>query len=235
MESEMTRDDNYVGLWADLLAQAEEEEETFELDPHWCVAEGRDKSSCVLMLAGRAQHANLLPSIYWHNGFQDCLLVGIATKNLAWYPMPRGAGDQMRAANGIPHAINLIESAVEKIHRKWKIPKSKIVLLGFSAGGVMSVQVAGYSDQPYAGVVGQSGAILQPTILPYRESADTPVLLTHSKDDETFSWDERYLPMRAALKSKSYPLSCVESQFGGHSLNPIDISVAKIFIRQVLA
>lgn len=223
--------DKRVSLWKSLLAEAEE---TFELDPRWCVAEGKNKSCCVLMIAGRSHPANLLPSIYWRNGFQDCLLVGIATKTLAWYPLPKGTTDQISAINGIPHSIDLIERAVDKIERKWKIPKERIVLLGFSAGGVMSIQVAAYSNQPYAGVVCQSGAILNPSILPYCAAANTPILLTHSMDDEVFAWDERYIPMKKALQDRQYPSFFVESRFGGHALNPIDIVMSKIFIRQVL-
>lgn len=204
----------------------------YKLDSHWCVAAGKNPDFCVLMLAGRAMKNNLLPSIYWHSNLQDFRLIGITTTELAWYPIPNGAKDQWSAINGIPHAIDLVEKAVENIKRRWDIPKSRIILMGFSAGGVMAIQVAAYSDEAYAGVVCHSGAILQPEVLPYCD-VETPFLLTHSQDDETFEWNERYLPMKSTLKSRSYRISCVESPWGGHTILPVEIATSKIFIRQI--
>ena len=187
------------------------------------------------MLAGRSQPQNMLPSIYWHSGVRDIPIVGIQTHARAWYPAPQGSGDQRMALNGIPHSIRIIEAVVRTIQYNWNIEKNRIVLLGFSAGGVMAIQVAAYSQDPYAGVICQSGAILSPDSLPKCNCPTTQFLLTHSQDDCTFSWDERYTPMKKSLKYCGYNVSTVESPFGGHSLNYVDVAFAKLFARKCLA
>lgn len=209
------------------------EEDDYSLGDKWCVVENDAANACILMLAGRGQRQNTLPSIYWHRGLRDFRMVGLQTHAMAWYPMPKGAGDQRKAIRYIPHSIRTIEEAVTRIELSWHIPKEKIVLLGFSAGGVMALQVAAYSDRPYGGVVCQSGAILHTDSLPTCKHP-TPILLTHSQDDDTFDWDERYSPMRSALLENHYPLTVIESPRGGHNLNDIDISLTKLFIRQCL-
>lgn len=206
--------------------------EDYSLDSKWCVVnENANATCCVLMLAGRTQPQNLLPSIYWYAGVRDILIIGIATKSRAWYPLPKGEYDQRAALCGIPDSVDKIESAVRQIGKVWKIPKHRIALLGFSAGGVMSIQVAAHSKEPYAGVICQSGAILSPYTLPKCRS-ETPFMLTHSKDDEVFEWEERYLPMRKALVEKEYHLTLVENPYGGHSLTNVDIAMSKIFMRR---
>ena len=207
--------------------------EDFTLDPRWCVVNAdADTTHCILMLAGRSQKQNLLPSIYWYHGLKEVLMVGIQTKAHAWYPLPKGPMDQWSAKKGIPDAIAQINIAIGEIKRRWNIPKSKIALLGFSAGGVMAVQTAAWSKEPFAGVLCQSGAILAPKELPKCKHPAMPVLLTHSQDDDVFEWGERYTPMKDALIKEGYCLSVVESPTGGHSLNDIDIAFGKMFVRR---
>lgn len=206
------------------------EREDFRLDPRWCVCNDEaDTTRCILMLAGRGQKQNGLPSLYWHYGLRNTLIIGVAGRSRAWYPQPKGAQDQWAAVRGLPYAVSQVEMAVSQINKKWGIRKNRIVLLGYSAGGVMAIQAAAHSREPYAGAVCQCGAILAPEDLPPCRHR-TPILLTHSRDDEAFEWYERYEPMKTALIRQQYPFSIVESPFGGHSLNDIDIAMAKLFI-----
>lgn len=208
-----------------------QQEENYELDPQCCFSTGKTHpDKCVLMLGGRGQGPRVLPS-YYHSFLNQFTIVGAATVSRAWYPQPNGVKNQKRALDGMPHAISLIEAAVGCICQQFKTTKQNIILLGYSAGGVMAIQVAANSAEPYAGVVCQSGAILLPKKLPIC-SQPVPILLTHSRDDMTFEWDERYLPMKIALKKQKYPLVTVESSQGGHDITQLHHSSAVMFINR---
>lgn len=202
----------------------------FLVDPKWCVANRDMEHTCVLMLAGRSHQNNLLPSIYWHDGLRQHMIIGVQTQCYAWYPLPKGEYDSRAAINGIPNAVHNVLKVVSKIEDTYNIPREKIVVLGFSAGGVMAIQVGAHSERPFAGIVCQSGAILDPFDLPESPHPEMPVLLTHSQDDDTFDWEERYIPMKEALIEKNYNLSASENPWGYHSITTLDIAITKLFL-----
>jgi predicted esterase len=156
--------------------------------------------------------------------------VSITPKALAWYPMPNGAHDQYWALEGQERARLTIEGVVQKIESRYGIPRSKIVLCGFSAGGVMAIQVASQSATPFAGVVVHAGAILDPSALPPCQCPTTPFLLTHYQDDVIFEWRERYVPMRDALTARGYWIYVIERRVGGHTVCEQDIGYSRLFI-----
>lgn len=150
-----------------------------------------------------------------------------------WYPIPYSPENQQEAIMGLKVSIPQFNKLVSKIEKKFKIDRSKIVLAGFSAGAVMAIQVAAHSDKPFAAVISHNGAILAPDELP-KSKHKTPILLIHSKNDECFSWEERYLPMKKVLFEKEYTVEFCEKEYGNHFINPEDIADAAIFLADIL-
>lgn len=142
-----------------------------------------------------------------------------------WYPAPKGADNQMEAVWGLKLSVPDFNDFVEKLEHEFQVPRSKIALIGFSAGAVMAIQAAAWSNRPYAAVIAHNGAILEPADLP-RAKHDTPFLLLHNENDDCFSWDERYLPMKIALVDKKYNLDVIENEVGGHYISPEDVAMA---------
>jgi phospholipase/carboxylesterase len=162
----------------------------------------------------------------------NTLLLAVAPME-EWYPAPRGANNQMEAVWGLKLSVPEFNDFIEKIEQEYQFPRSKVALVGFSAGAVMAIQAAAWSDKPYAAVVAHNGAILEPSDLP-RARHDTPFLLLHNENDDCFSWDERYLPMKIALIDKRYNLEVIENDVGGHYISPEDVGLAGDWLRRHL-
>jgi len=105
------------------------------------------------------------------------------------------------------------------------------VLVGFSAGAVMSIWLGAHSNKPFAGVISLAGAILEPTQLP-KAKHKTPFLIQHNRDDDCFKWGERYLPMKRALLRQGYNVNFKEGH-GGHTLTFDEVSMTRRFCRNI--
>lgn len=192
---------------------------------------GRDINYCVITLPGRAGHGDTIADFYAHScGLEETVFVGLTPENYYWYPLPVSATNQEAAVAGLPHARFEIEKAISIVRDKYGIPKERTALVGFSAGGVMAIQVAAYSDEPYAAVVSHSGAILEPKDLPPCKHETTAYVLIQCKDDMCFAWDERYLPMKRALLENGYDTFSLEHPLGGHGMSEEDIRQAGKFM-----
>lgn len=187
-------------------------------------------TSCILALPGRGQYGGNLASAWVGHGLDKTLIIGITPRRLEWYPMPFSPMDQSNAVAGLEIARNAIEDFVNYIIQEYGIPKSKIALTGFSAGGVMSIYTAAHSEEAYAGVVCLAGAILEPQKLPEARFKDVPFILTHSQDDEVFEWGARYLPMKNALEEKGYNCILNEKSYGNHTVGTYDIGYSALML-----
>lgn len=190
---------------------------------------------CVICVPGRGQDGSNFARAYHEvAGFKNTVFVGPTPHGYAWYPMPFSATDQTRALLGLPIARNAINAVADAISKKFDLPRSKMAILGFSAGGVMAIETASHSEEPFALVASHAGAILEPKNLPYCQCPDTPVILTHNRDDECFEWYERYVPMKTALKNQGYQTLTLERRFGGHRVLPQDMEQVILYLAQYL-
>lgn len=188
----------------------------------WFIVESQNVCEhAVLVLPGRGESANRLGAMYARNCSEDTMIVGITPQNLEWYPPPFGADDQEEALAGIPAALKTIHHVLNEIKKKWSIPRKKVAVVGFSAGGVMAVQ-AGMHLGPLAAVGCHAGAILDPTQV---KSAidETPFHLFHNEDDPVFEWEERFVPMNEALEKNGYQVHTWTDEEGGHTVYTNDV------------
>lgn len=180
---------------------------TFSIQPN--------PTSCIVILPGRGQNGNI-GAIYEKSELDDALIVVIVPENLEWYPPPNGPQDQEHSIYGIVAARNSIEQTIRYIEKMYSIPTEKMVIIGHSAGGVMTLDLAANSSIPFAGFVSQSGIILDPSELTQSKN-NSPILMLYNKDDNVFKLNERYLPTKEALRKRSYNVIFNESNHGGHS------------------
>ena len=154
----------------------------------------------VILLTGRGGKAETL--VLKYKQFLDkSRLIGIQPI-FEWYPMPNGANDQDEAVKGLAESIQKLKDHIDEIKNQYNLTYEEIALIGFSAGAVMAIQIATVFNETFAFVVSHNGAILEPEEI--KEcSLKTPIMLIHSKNDDCFSWEERYLPMKEALLEKN--------------------------------
>lgn len=194
------------------------------LEPRWCIFTAENKpDGCLLILPGRGELGFDLAFGWTKRLPPNVMVATITPKQRRWYPQPYSPTNQKAAVDGLPEARQAIEDAISKIQSEYNLPKHRIALAGFSAGGVMAINVAAHSDEELAGVVCHAGAILEPKTLPKCQFDDMPIVLTHCEDDDVFDWEERYVPMLDALEHKGYNYTTFESKWGGHRITEHDL------------
>jgi len=198
--------------------------------------------SAIVFLCGRFGNGKWGAKEYRHmlECFNKTTILGVTPYNdrgmVEWYPAPNSSIDQDDAVNGQSHARERIERILSIVEQIYKVPRSRTILAGFSAGAVMSVYTnANNEKEPLGGILSHAGAILRPDQLPAanEHNINTPILLMHGRKDHCFDWYERYVPMKNALIDKGYPVSVVE-HFGYHQMYDIEIIMAGLFMHKVL-
>lgn len=146
-----------------------------------------------------------------------------------WYPMPNGADDQKDAVQGLEKNIEKIKNHVDEIIKEFDINLGDLVFIGYSAGSVVALQLVTNYNMDIAFAFLHSGALFEPKSL--KECCiKTPFMLIHSSDDNCFSWDERYLPMKNAMIEKNYNLFFIEKKEDGHSMTDNDLYFVSSYI-----
>ncbi len=187
---------------------------------------------CILALPGRGIPGSVMERFMYYTGLWRSLQVILEPEGYQWYPAPNGPEDQTEAIGGLAASRDLLERQIERIQKAWGFKKEQIGLTGFSAGGVMAIQMLAYSDAPYAGVFSMGGAILDPKALP-KAKHKTPVLLQHNRDDDCFKWDERYVPMKEAMLAQGYNMEFSEGWEGGHNITQEEVHLARKFFSKL--
>ena len=112
------------------------------------------------------------------------------------WPIAVGSKDD---EEGLLRSVSQIEEAVEKIQQEEGIPRSKIVVGGFSQGGAAALLAAnraketGSSFEPYAGCVGLSAWLTLPDSLdvPKEAAESTPLLWCHGRYDDKVLFEQQ--------------------------------------------
>jgi predicted esterase len=193
---------------------------------------GNSKKSAVVALAARGMSAITIALEYMDVGLTDTTIIGISPKT-EWYPAPKSPSDQKDAVLGINLAIVKVNKAVdEALIQAGNISRSKTALVGLSAGGCLALEMGAYYSD-FAGVVCHSGCIYDSNAF-IPAINEIPILLTHSKKDTVFDWNQRYIPTKNALKRQGYNLSVMEKEVGGHCLSMMDRIAAGQFLSPLL-
>jgi phospholipase/carboxylesterase len=140
----------------------------------------------VIVLHGRGADANDLADIapYLDHGYR--FVFPNAPKPFEPYP---GMAMGFTWFDGWPAEKSSIVASralllqfIDDIVAKYPTPPGKIVLSGFSQGGLMSIDAGFRTRQKLAGIVVMSGAVYEEDLPPFR--GDLPVLLVHGAMDD---------------------------------------------------
>ena len=137
------------------------------------------------------------------------------------YPHPSGEGRQWYGLfpadwSAVPSEVNTLSSRLKKVSRDLDFLLEKTILLGFSQGAAMALNVG--FDLPLAGLISCSG-YAHPSWIPKKEHKKS-VLLTHGTNDSIvpFQASEQAVNLISETGSNSKLISFE----GGHSI-PIEI------------
>jgi phospholipase/carboxylesterase len=118
---------------------------------------------------------------------------------------------------------------IDELVARYPTPEGKIVIAGFSQGGLMAIDIGFRTTQPIAGIVVMSGAIFEADMPPLRK---LPMLITHGTEDEMV---EILQARRTRFVLEEHGLAPEYHEFPmGHHVTAESMEVVKGFLRRVL-
>ena len=125
---------------------------------------------------------------------------------------------------------NLLLRFIDEILARYPTPKGKVIVSGFSQGGLMAIDVGFRTMQTIAGIVVMSGAIYEEDLPPFNPKI--PVLMVHGTQDDM-------IPVLVAHRAKrvleQHGVKPEYHEFAmGHFVTPESMSVVGEFIRKCL-
>ena len=130
--------------------------------------------------------------------------------------------------NSVKKSRNLLLQFIDEITERYATPPGKVILSGFSQGGLMSLDAGFRTKQKLAGIVVMSGAVYEHD--PPNFSPKIPVLIVHGSDDDV-------IPVLAARRARrileDHGIEPEYQEFPmGHFVTPDSIAVVADFMRR---
>jgi predicted esterase len=138
--------------------------------------------AAMIMLHGRGATAKDILSLSTEFNYQDFAYIAPQAADYQWYPY-RFIEPVEHNEPYLSSALKLVDGNVNAVVATG-IPKSKIILLGFSQGACLALEYAARNPQRYGGIAGLSGGLIGDVLREYNGSMDgTPIFLGCSDKD----------------------------------------------------
>lgn len=151
-----------------------------------------------------------------------------------WFPIPWLDGSSAeQAAEGLALAAADLNAYLDALLKEAGVSPSKMVLLGFSQGTMMALEVAPRRAEAIAGVVAFSGRLLRPEALAVEAKSKPPVLLLHGDRDPVVPFEDMS-KAGDALVAAGFDVYGHVMEGTEHGIAPDGLSSALGFIRDRL-
>jgi phospholipase/carboxylesterase len=144
-----------------------------------------------------------------------------------WFDLSGEAIDE-----GPEYSRPALEGLVAWLKTEHKIGPKKVVLIGFSQGGMMALHLGMRIKPQLAGVISFSGALLAPEKLEAEAVSKPPVLLVHGKDDQVVPFQALTIA-EAMLKTNAVDVSCLAREGLDHGIDGDGLEAAVAFLAKV--
>lgn len=151
-----------------------------------------------------------------------------------WFPIPwlDGSSDE-EAEAGIENASEILNDFIDETMAAEGVTAAQTVLVGFSQGTMMSLEVGLRRNEQLAGIVGFSGRLVRAEALADEIRTRPPVLLIHGDIDDMVPPSS--MPEAADILTKNGVQTYTHvSQGTGHGIAPDGLGLALSFLRDVL-
>ena len=151
-----------------------------------------------------------------------------------WFPIPWLDGSsEAQAKASMAKSIDLLNAWLDKVLADEGLTADRMVVVGFSQGTMMALHVLPRRDQPVAGIIGFSGRLLVPELLPSEAKVKPPVLLLHGDQDPMVPFQDMQLAGEA-LEKAGFDVYGHVMKGTGHGISPDGLSVALSFAKDRL-
>jgi phospholipase/carboxylesterase len=135
---------------------------------------------------------------------------------------------------GVRAAAPLLDAYIDDELQKRGLDESAAALVGFSQGTMMSLYVGLRRARVLAGIVGYSGRLIAPDLLPTELRSRPPVLLVHGTEDSMVPF-ESMEAAEAAMRAAEVPVETLACVGADHTIDPEGLERGGRFLRQVLS
>ena len=204
-------------------------------------ASGGDPRQLVILLHGLGADGNDLIGLasYWARLLPDAEFLSpnapfpcdMAPYGFQWF----SAQDQTREARlaGVRAAAPILDAFIDEALAARGLGADRLVLVGFSQGTMMSLFVGLRRDTPVAGIIGFSGRLIAPELLPNELRSRPRVLLVHGTEDPLVPYRE-LAGARQALETAGVPVETLTCPGIGHSIDEAGLRRGGAFLSEAL-
>jgi phospholipase/carboxylesterase len=148
-----------------------------------------------------------------------------------WY----SAQDRSPAAQlaGVRAAAPILDAFIDDALAERGLNESALALVGFSQGSVMSLFVGPRRAKAVAGIVGYSGRLVAPELLPGELRSRPRILLAHGTEDPLVPY-AALAEAEAGLKAAGVAVESMSCPGVGHSIDEEGLRRGGHFLRDVL-
>ena len=134
---------------------------------------------------------------------------------------------------GVRVAAPILDAFIDEALAERGLDDSELALVGFSQGTMMSLFVGLRRPRPVAGIIGFSGRLIGPDLLPGEVRSRPPTLLVHGTEDPLVPYSSLAVA-EAALKAVGVPVETLTCFGMGHSIDEEGLRRGGLFLRDVL-
>ncbi len=210
--------------------------------PRLAPASGGPARQLVIFLHGYGADGNDLIGLgrEWQHLLPDAAFVsphapepcGMAPMGRQWFALTRLDPDEYWT--GVRHAAPALDAFIDAELDRHGLDDSRLALVGFSQGTMMSLHVGLRRARPAAGILGYSGALAGPEHLDAEIAARPPVLLVHGDRDEVIPVAALQIAAQA-LGRAEVPVQWHVSHGVGHGIAPDGLALGGQFLGEVFA
>lgn len=135
---------------------------------------------------------------------------------------------------GVQAAAPLLDAFLDAELERHGLPDHALALVGFSQGTIMSLYVAPRRPRAMAAVLGFSGALVGPDILPQQVRSRPPVFLIHGDADEIVPVEALFAAV-PGLQAAAIPVQWRVHPGLPHAIDPEDLEHGGAFLASSFA
>lgn len=203
-------------------------------------ASGGRPRQLVILLHGLGADGNDLIGLaaYWRSLLPDAAFVApnappcdMGPYGYQWFSLQDRTPSMVEA--GVRAAAPILDAFIDERLGALGLDESRLALVGFSQGTMMSLFVALRRARPVAGVLGYSGACVAAETLAAEIRARPRVLLVHGEADEVVPF-EMMAAAEAALRDNGVMVETVGRPGLGHGIDEVGLMRGGAFLAEVL-
>ncbi|MCD8570302.1 MAG: dienelactone hydrolase family protein [Alphaproteobacteria bacterium] len=203
-------------------------------------------ASIALLLHGLGSNGRDLISLapYWEQALPDTLFISPDAPfacdmvppgypdSYQWFSLQDRDPDKILA--GVLAAAPILNAFIAEQLEQYKLPASKLALIGFSQGTMMSLYAGLHYPEKLAGVLGYSGALVWPPETDAAKLQKLPIRLIHGEADDVVPVSA-YRMAREVLEKSGFDVSGHTTPGLPHSIDGQGVESGNEFLSTILA